>query len=98
MKIVEKIDADLQVLISEFMEITHREVKALELALNSGDMETVTRIGHNIKGSALNYGFVKLGGIGRKIESYAARNQPESVRAELGALKDYVKRVEVEFV
>ena len=97
-KIVEKIDKDLQGLIPGFMEITHKEIKDLEQALGSGDMAVAARIGHNLKGSALNYGFLQLGGIGRRIESSAERNQLEKVHAELEVLKDYVDRVEVEFV
>ncbi|NDV27303.1 Hpt domain-containing protein [Desulfovibrio sp. JC010] len=97
-RIVEKIEADLEGLILGFMEITRREIKELSIALESGDMTTAARLGHNIKGSALNYGFLQLGGIGRRIESCAAQNDLIQVRAEFNALKDYVERVEVEFV
>ncbi|NDV23507.1 Hpt domain-containing protein [Desulfovibrio sp. JC022] len=97
-KIVERIDSDIQGLIPGFMEITHNEIKELEDALNSGDMTVATRIGHNLKGSALNYGFLQLGSIGRRIETCAALNQPKQLLAELQVLKDYVERVEVEYV
>lgn len=97
-KIVEKIDADLQGLIPGFMELTYKDIESLEQALGTGNMDAASRIGHNIKGSALNYGFLQLGGIGRRIEICAAQNLQEQVRTELSALKDYVERVEVEFV
>ena len=98
LKIVERIDKDLQGLIPGFMEITHKEINELEQALVEGDMSVAARIGHNLKGSALNYGFVYLGDIGRRIESEAAQNRQKKVQAELELLKDYVDRVEVTFV
>jgi len=97
-KIVERIDADLQGLVSGFIKITYNEIKDLEDALNAGDMDVAARIGHNLKGSALNYGFSQLGVIGLRIETCAALNKPEEVQVELEVLKDYVERVEVEFV
>ncbi|TIH19944.1 Hpt domain-containing protein [Marinifilum sp. JC120] len=97
-KIVERIDADLQGLVSGFIKITYNEIKDLEDALNAGDMDVVARIGHNLKGSALNYGFSQLGAIGLRIETCAALNKPDEVQVELEVLKDYVERVEVEFV
>ncbi|MFW5498477.1 MULTISPECIES: Hpt domain-containing protein [unclassified Maridesulfovibrio] len=98
LKIVERIDKDLQGLIPGFMEITQKEIKDLEQALAIGEMSVAARIGHNIKGSALNYGFVHLGDIGRRIESSAAQNRQKKVQAELKVLRDYVDRVEVIFV
>ena len=98
MKIVEKIEEDLKGLIPGFMEITRKEIIDLAQALDSGDMDTAARIGHNIKGSALNYGFLQLGGIGRRIESCAARKNVEKVHAEFEVLKDYVERVEIKYV
>ncbi|WP_320175831.1 Hpt domain-containing protein [Maridesulfovibrio sp.] len=98
LQIVERIDRDLQGLIPGFMEITHKEIEALEQALVDGDMTVAARIGHNLKGSALNYGFLLLGDIGRRIESNAAQNRQEEVLVELDLLKDYVDRVEVTFV
>ncbi|WP_319759511.1 Hpt domain-containing protein [Maridesulfovibrio sp.] len=97
-KIIEKIDADLKGLIPGFMAITHREVKEIGAAIKSEDLATVTRLGHNLKGSALNYGFLELGKIGRRIEAGAAGNDLNKVLVEFAALKDYVERVEVQFV
>jgi HPt (histidine-containing phosphotransfer) domain-containing protein len=97
-RIVEKIEADLKGLIPGFMEITRKEIKELGDALETGDLTTVARIGHNLKGSALNYGFIQLGSIGRRIESSATLNNLAQVNADFAALKDYVERVEVKFV
>ncbi len=96
--IVEKIEVDLEGLIPSFMGNTHREIKELEEALDSGDLITAGRIGHNIKGSAMNYGFKILSGIGRSIEICSSLNKPEQVRQDLDRLKDYLERVEVEFI
>jgi len=97
LKIVENIDGDLKGLIPVFMEITHQEIEDLRMALDAGDLETASRIGHNIKGSALNYGFQHLGAIGRRIESKSIQQDFEGVRVEFELLQQYVKQVKVEF-
>ncbi|WP_415718097.1 Hpt domain-containing protein [Maridesulfovibrio sp.] len=97
MRIVEKIDKDLKVLIPGFMEITQQEIEDLRQALDSGDLKSTARIGHNIKGSALNYGFQHLGDIGLRIESQSVQQNIDGVRAEFESLKKYVEQVEVEY-
>lgn len=79
------------------MDITHQEIECLRQALDSGDLKSAVRIGHNLKGSALNYGFQNLGAIGRRIEALSIQQNVEGVRTEFEHLKQYVELVEVEF-
>lgn len=95
--IVENIAEDLKGLIPDFMEVTYQEIEELRKALDAGDLDSAARIGHNIKGSALNYGFQHLGAIGRRIESKSVQQDFEGVRVEFELLQEYVKQVEVEF-
>lgn len=97
MRIVEHIDDDLKGLLPDFMEITRQEIEELRKALDAADLKSVARIGHNIKGSALNYGFLLLGEIGRRIESKAIQQDTEAIQEEFDLLKKYVEQVEVEF-
>lgn len=96
--IVEHISEDLEVLIPSFMDNTYAEIALLEGAVEAEDLKTVHRLGHNIKGSALNYGFNKLSEIGRKIEIAAGSGDLGRVLSLLEELRMYVKRVEISFV
>jgi len=93
----ETINKDLEILIPTFMDCTCTEIKELENALKLGKLDDASRMGHNIKGSALNYGFLKLAEIGRQIEISGAENDAPRLYHLLEELKDYVERVEVIF-
>ncbi|CCO24715.1 Hpt domain-containing protein [Maridesulfovibrio hydrothermalis] len=97
-KITEEISKDLEVLIPGFMDNTYREIKDLETALKCDNLTDVLRIGHNIKGSALNYGFNQLAEIGRGIEISAADKRKRQVYTLLNELKCYAEQVEIIFV
>ncbi|WP_320169561.1 Hpt domain-containing protein [Maridesulfovibrio sp.] len=96
-RIVETIDADLEVLIPSFMGNTMTEIVGLENALKSADFNMLGLLGHNIKGSALNYGFAVLAEIGRGIELAAGVEDLARIEALIADLKDYIGRVEVRF-
>lgn len=96
-RILETISADLEALISSFMENTFIEISVLEEAVENGNNDVAFRMGHNIKGSARNYGFLHLAEIGRKIEIAAADGDMGLVSELLLELKKYVQVVHVEF-
>lgn len=96
-KRIEYIDPDLEELIPKFMENTRKDLTALRRALETGDFETVKRLGHSTKGAAYGYGFQGLGEIGLKIETVA----PAKNKAQLSTLADemeaYLDSVQVEY-
>ncbi len=96
-RILETISIDLEALIPSFMENTFIEIDALEKAVEDGNCDTAFRMGHNIKGSARNYGFLHLAEIGRKIEIAAADEDMGLVSELLVELKKYVQLVHIEF-
>ncbi|OEU68995.1 MAG: hypothetical protein BA863_09400, partial [Desulfovibrio sp. S3730MH75] len=89
-KKTEIIDIDLKELIPNFISNTELEIKVLEEALASNDMSTINRVGHNIKGSALNYGFVKLAEIGKGLERAGADNDTAKVESVLVLFREYL--------
>ncbi|WP_291327753.1 Hpt domain-containing protein [Desulfovibrio sp. UCD-KL4C] len=96
-KIIETIDNELKMLVERFMENTNLEVATLIEASKKSDFLTINRIGHNMKGSALNYGFKHLADLGRSIEKAGANEDVENIKQLLISLKDYVARVEIKF-
>ncbi|WP_432736036.1 Hpt domain-containing protein [Maridesulfovibrio sp. FT414] len=95
--IIEKIERDLEGLVSAFMENTLEEIAVLEKAMAEADLQTAYRMGHNIKGSALNYGFLHLAEIGRAIEIAAGAGELRQVQQLLDQLRNYVRCVEIVF-
>ncbi|WP_031483454.1 Hpt domain-containing protein [Maridesulfovibrio frigidus] len=96
-KNTENIDIDLKELIPGFISNTELEIKALEEAVVNNDMITVNRIGHNIKGTALNYGFVSLAEIGKGLERASDVNDVEKVGALLSWFREYFLTLEIIF-
>lgn len=91
----EYVDTDLEVLIPAFLENTREEIAVLGKAIAERDSKLAFRMGHNIKGSAGNYGFLKLAEIGRSIEKAAYKGDLSAVEKLFVLLTDYIGRVEV---
>ncbi|SME92231.1 Hpt domain-containing protein [Desulfovibrio gilichinskyi] len=96
-KIKETINSELERLVGRFMRNTDLEIATLVAAFKKSDFLAINRIGHNIKGTALNYGFKHLAEIGRSIEKAGADEDVENIERLLLCLKDYVVCVEIEF-
>ncbi|MBI9110370.1 Hpt domain-containing protein [Maridesulfovibrio ferrireducens] len=95
--ITEIIDSELKELVSNFMINTDLEIAALDAAFKKSDLATINRLGHNMKGSALNYGFIILAELGRSLERAALDEDIINIDQLLVQLKDYVARVEIVF-
>ena len=97
-KIIAYIDPDLEEIIPMFFENSHEELQELEKALADGDYENICRLGHSAKGSALNYGFLEMGRIGKAIEDGAkAKEDLDTLISFYKELANYVNNVEVVF-
>ncbi len=96
-RIIETIDSELERLVERFMKNTNLEIATLVEASNKLDFFTINRIGHNMKGSALNYGFKHLADLGRNLEKAGADEDVEKIKQLIVSLKDYVVSVEIKF-
>jgi DNA-binding protein Fis len=57
-----------------FIENRRRDVGTVRAALEHGDFEVVSRIGHNMRGNGTSYGFPVLSAIGARMEAAAEAN------------------------
>jgi hypothetical protein len=69
------------------------DVKALDRALATGDLQCIQRIGHNMKGSGSSYGFCRITEIGGCLESAAKASNKAEISALLKNLNGYLKSV-----
>jgi HPt (histidine-containing phosphotransfer) domain-containing protein len=97
-KPIEKIDCELEPLIEKFMKNSWSDFEIMQNAYSKKNYTEIQRIGHNIKGSSLNYGFLLMGELGRKIEISAAGENDVELEGLLNVFKDYLENVVVEFV
>ncbi|WP_161598337.1 Hpt domain-containing protein [Pseudodesulfovibrio senegalensis] len=96
-KIIEIIDGDLAPIIPRFMDNSKRELEAMLQALEAGEYETLSRLGHNTKGAGFGYGFMGMGEIGRTIEQSAKENDEQACRTAADELRHYLECVEVQY-
>lgn len=93
--IIIRADEDLTDLIPGFLENRRQDIETIRALLASGDFETVSSLGHSMKGSGGGYGFDEITQLGMRIEQFAKEQNSAGVEAQLTALADYLDRVEV---
>ncbi|NOY68588.1 MAG: response regulator [Deltaproteobacteria bacterium] len=93
-----KIDAELEALIPDFMAHTKSDLTAMSIALEKQDSETLRRIGHSLKGSAMMYEFTDLGKLGMVIEEAAKGKDLIEIEKMLEKLKHYLDCIQIEYI
>jgi HPt (histidine-containing phosphotransfer) domain-containing protein len=73
-------------LLPRFIEHRRRDVAAIHAALERGDFATIGRLGHNMSGNGVSYGFPEISAIGGRIEAAALAGNEMVVREQLAAL------------
>ncbi|MBF0456262.1 MAG: Hpt domain-containing protein [Nitrospirae bacterium] len=93
-KIVVIIDKDLAGLIPAYLVNRHGDIEKMNSALDSGEFETIRRIGHQLKGSGGGYGFDFITDAGTAIEQGAIEKNYGEIKRHIAALGDYLDRLE----
>ena len=75
----------------KYTERRARDAEALSEALEAGDFETLSRLGHQLKGNAATFGYESLAEVGRKLESAAETKSIESGKQCLFSLKAWLQ-------
>ena len=82
-------------LIPGFLQNRRQDVIAMLDALDRVDFETVTTLGHNMRGSGGAYGFQAITDIGAALQQAAESADTEASRKWVGELSRYLDRVEI---
>jgi HPt (histidine-containing phosphotransfer) domain-containing protein len=83
-------------LLPRFLEHRRRDVVAIRAALEQGDFETIARIGHNMAGTGVSYGFPELGTLGARLDVEARGANVAAVRELAQSLVEFLVWVEAE--
>ena len=88
-----EIPAGLEDLVPDYLEARRKEVSEMTALLAASDYSRLSKLGHNLKGTARGYGFPDLVPIGAALERCADRMDGEMLRAQLTGLGSYLDRV-----
>lgn len=93
----EVISMELQELVPRFLENSRRDHSAMLVALDGGDMATLKRLGHSIKGAGAGYGFQGMSLIGSRIQNAAQEGGEDLAREAVQEFSRYLAEVKVVF-
>jgi len=95
---IARIDAELEELIPDFMEQAKNDLEVMNKALADRDSESLRRIGHSLKGSALMYSLSHMGNMGMTIEEAAKIEDFKKIEEVLEKLKQHMECIQIEYV
>lgn len=91
------VDADLEPIMGRYFEIQQRELAAMDQAIAASDGQTVSRLGHKLKGTGSSYGFARLTQLGAAIEMAGKDGNITEVQELVIQVRSYLENVEVVF-
>lgn len=94
-KITVTINSDLEELIPDFLELTKKDIKSMQQALDQGDYKTLLRLGHSFKGCGGGYGFDFITEAGDQIEQLAETNAGDKIQKLVDELSSYLQRLDI---
>jgi HPt (histidine-containing phosphotransfer) domain-containing protein len=80
-------------LLPKFIAHRQRDVATIRDALGQDDFETISRLGHNMRGNGRSYGFPDIGEIGERMETAANVRNADAIRKEVAALEAWLDKV-----
>lgn len=92
------VDRDLADLIPDFFAHRKEELEQARRALTRGDLATVRRVAHGLKGVGGAYGFDYVSEIGVALQRAAADADAQAIQRLLAELADYLAQVRVNYV
>lgn len=94
-KIIVHIDTDLEDLVPGFLKNRQKDLEMLEKVIQENDFESLSSIGHNLKGVGGGYGFLEITEIGAAIEESAKAANLEVASENIKKLSYYLSHLEV---
>lgn len=91
------LDESIKEIVPPFLENRRTDIQKLSMALESKDWELILSIAHNMKGSGVTFGFVKITELGLAIKQAAELQNIEQVSVQLGLFKDYLDNLRIEY-
>ena len=94
-EIVVHLDPLIQDIVDDFLQHRKENASAISEALETGDLEIVGDIGHDIEGTAGAFGFKEMGLIGRSLQQAARDASLGEIKTLAEELTSYLSRLRV---
>ena len=94
-RIIVHVDIDLKDIIPGFVTDWRQEIETMRKALENGQYETISSLGHDMKGTGGACGFDVVTDVGRRLESAAKDHNADAVRRHLDTLSSYLEQVDI---
>lgn len=88
-----EIPAEVQDLVPGYIERRQSDITALWMALKTGDYDTLSTLGHQLKGSGTAFGFEGLSDCGASLEEAAKANDLDEASRQAALIADYVAQI-----
>lgn len=76
-----------------YIERRKKDLEELKSAMDKKDLSVAQRVGHQLKGNGVSYGFPALSELGEKMETCAKRNDLSGVTKFVQKLEDWVNSI-----
>ena len=86
-------DPDYSELLDFFVKALPERIWRLQELLDSGKIEPIQELSHQLKGSGGGYGFPGLSEAARELESACKEKNQDLINERLDQLKDYMSRI-----
>lgn len=96
-KFIVYINEEIKDIVPIFIENKYKDIEKVVKSLEINDYESIRRLGHNIKGTAGGYGFMKIMEIGVDIEKFALEKDSDKIISEIQKLKDFLDNLEIRY-
>jgi len=93
-----RIDRDLELLVSGFMERRLAEIPQMEELYAKKNFDEFKKLGHKLKGSCLNYGFGGLGKLAAQMEDAALAKNETELRSIIDTIKNHINNVNITYI
>ena len=90
-----EIEADLRDLVPNFLEHKRADIGTIRTAIDQKDYETISQIGHKMKGEGGSFGFDAVTAMGSVLEQAALNKDLTSVNHTLDELVEYLESIDV---
>jgi len=90
-----EIEADLRDLVPNFLDHKRADLGTLRTAIDHKDYETISQIGHKMKGEGGSFGFDAVTAMGSVLEQAALNQDLTSANHTLDQLAEYLESIDV---
>ncbi|MBU0664627.1 MAG: Hpt domain-containing protein [Proteobacteria bacterium] len=91
------VDEDLDDIVPIFLANRQKDIITIQDAVAKGDYETISILGHGMKGVGASYGFEPVTDLGIRLEQGAKEGDAAKISQAVSELAAYLARVEVRY-